>query len=297
MPKRANKTDAQPSLLLFPQAEPSPLSLAEPPDSPTSELDPLVSNTVVPITKRLDPRPRVAGPPGVQKRRPQFDSSREWQMPSRQNIGRWHGRLPETLHAKVLAEIASITAKRPHLKDVIADGLRLWLKVREVLKSGGSLDTVVSTGSSSCSGLDLEKEIDLTTTTTTLGLQVSSTVKLPTFAATILEHIPKPKSRHSESINRAYAWDAHRKNEGIDKPELWVISNMASGKFDAVIDAWLRRNQELEETRARAEASKAEKALQEARRADCRRCNGTCVEVVPGKGSRPCKHEPLEGSR
>jgi DNA repair exonuclease SbcCD ATPase subunit len=174
-------------------------------------------------------------------------------------------RLDRNLLQKVEVECAGNLPKPLDLQEAIEDGLRLWLRARAQSRVD-SQNSQTPTGFSGSGGLE---NIDLTTTTTTVGSQPHK-ARLPGVASAIAEFRNQPhQSRHDIELNLAYAWESNRKGEGINAPDVWAASNFRTGKHDALIDLWLDRKRSEEEVRTRraaAAVAREESARQEAER-------------------------------
>lgn len=194
---------------------------------------------------------------------PRFDSSIEHTYPSRQQE-RIQPRLDPNLVEKVRVECA-LNKPKLDLQDAVADGLRLWLQARADSRLGSQNSQTPTCSSSGGSGFE---NIDLTTTTTTVGSQPSS-VSLPGFAAAIadLKRLPH-KSRHSLETNYIYAWEMFRTDQGINKPDVFTRSNYQTGKHDALIDLWIESKREEEEAQARHAAALAAREEQQRQEVD-----------------------------
>ena len=261
MPKRAEHSHEEVNLLLFPSsAEPSVLTLAE--DSPVAQppatlgaqtpKQPKVRKLRSKLGAQLDAPKSKTGRPDAQRQK--FDSSEECTYASRAGKERLSLRVDPQVLRTVKKECGTVY---PPLKlyQVTEDAWRLWLRARAEAKLGAQTPTCSSGSSSGSSSheIDLNPNLDQTTTTT-LGAQTPKTVALPGFAADILNL--NQKSKHSAEINFAYAWDEHRSDGSIKKPDLWAASNLRTGKYDGLVDLWLVRKQEEEDERLRREAAR-----------------------------------------
>jgi hypothetical protein len=250
------------SLVESPQPATPPESEARAIDASPFRLDSQNSQTpkVAQFPQPLGVQRRTTGLPldSQNSQLPKFDSSDEPRYPSRVKRIRVQPRLDRQLIKKVRVECASNTPKPLDLQAAIEDGLRLWLRERAESRLG-SQDSQTPTCSSSSS-----KDLDLTTTTTTVDSQTPSAVLLPGVVSAIAELQKLPhESKFEFEVIHAYAWESHRKGEGINTPDVWAVSNYRTGKHDPLIEMWIERKRKEQEAVERQAAAKAKREQDE----------------------------------
>lgn len=89
-----------------------------------------------------------------------------------------------------------------------------------------------------------------------------------------------PFERYAELYRRSIELRARRLAQGLKCEDFSV---------DMMIACWRELCKEIDKN-----MRDSGRYLPETAESDCPRCYGSGMEVVPGKGARPCKHEPLD---